>query len=113
MSVTDHSPHAFEEKDREFGNAPSGFPGLKRALGLLIESLVREGKIQIAQLISKMTYEPAKIFGLLEKGIGTLSVGTPADLILISPSFNPITESAVDTVLVDGKIIVRDEKLVK
>lgn len=111
--VTDHSPHAFEEKDREFGNAPSGFPGLRRAFGLLIESLVREGKISLPQLISKMTYEPAKIFGLLEKGIGTLSVGTPADLILISPNFNPITESAVDTVLVDGKIIVRDEKLVE
>ena len=110
--VTDHSPHAFEEKDREYNRAPSGFPGLTRALALLIRKLVREGKISMPQLISKMTFEPAKIFGLLDKGIGTLSIGTPADLVLIAPNFNPIAENPIDLTMCDGKILVCDGKLV-
>ena len=85
---------------------------MTRALALLIRKLVREGKISMPQLISKMTFEPAKIFGLLDKGIGTLSIGTPADLVLIAPNFNPITETPVDLTMCDGKILVCDGKLV-
>ena len=80
MIVTDHSPHAPEEKDREYIYAPSGFPGLETALGILLTDLYHENKIDLPTLISKMTYEPAKIFNL---NAGTLSVGTPADVAII------------------------------
>ena len=80
MIVTDHSPHAPEEKDREYIFAPSGFPGLETALGILLTDLYHENKIDLQTLISKMTYEPAQIFKL---DAGTLSVGAPADVAII------------------------------
>ena len=80
MIVTDHSPHAPEEKDREYIYAPSGFPGLETALGILLTDLYHENKIDLQTLISKMTYAPAQIFKL---NAGTLSVGSPADVAII------------------------------
>lgn len=80
--VTDHSPHAAEEKDREYIYAPSGFPGLETSLGILLTDLYHKGIIDISKLISKMTYEPAKVFGL---DAGTLSVGSWADVAIIDP----------------------------
>ena len=83
MIVTDHSPHAPEEKDREYIYAPSGFPGLETSLGILLTDLYHENKIPLETLISKMTYEPAKVFNL---DAGTLSVGATADVTIIDPN---------------------------
>ena len=80
--VTDHSPHAPEEKDREYIYAPSGFPGLETSLGILLTDLYHTGKIDLVTLIAKMTSEPAKIFDL--KG-GSLSVGHNANITIIDP----------------------------
>ena len=80
--VTDHSPHAPEEKDREYIYAPSGFPGLETSVGVLFTELYHKGKIDLETLISKMTAEPAKIFGL---NAGTLSIDAPADITIIDP----------------------------
>ena len=80
--VTDHSPHAQEEKDREYIYAPSGFPGLETALGVLMTDLVDKGKLDIVTMISKLTAEPAKIFGLKA---GSLKAGMPADITVIDP----------------------------
>ena len=49
--VTDHSPHAEEEKDVEYRFAPSGFPGLETALGVLLTDLYHTGKITLPELI--------------------------------------------------------------
>ncbi len=84
MIVTDHSPHAPEEKDREYIYAPSGFPGLETSLGILLTDLYHENKIDLPTLISKMTCNPAKIFGL---DAGTLTVGASADIAVIDPNF--------------------------
>jgi len=80
--VTDHSPHASEEKDREYIYAPSGFPGLETSVGVLFTELYHKNKIDLKTLISKMTAEPAQIFGL---NAGTLSVDAPADVTIIDP----------------------------
>ena len=78
--VTDHSPHAPEEKDREYIYAPSGFPGLETSVGVLLTELYHTGKIDLRTLIGKMTINPAQIFGL---DAGTLSIGAPADVTII------------------------------
>ncbi len=80
--VTDHSPHTPEEKDREYIYAPSGFPGLETSVGILFTELYHKGKIDLKTLISKMTAEPAQIFGL---NAGTLSIDAPADITIIDP----------------------------
>ena len=83
MVVTDHSPHAREEKDREYIYAPSGFPGLETALGVLMTELVHTGKLPLETLIERMTYAPARIFHL---DVGTLREGAPADVTVIDPN---------------------------
>lgn len=80
--VTDHSPHAAEEKDREYIYAPSGFPGLETSLGILLTDLYHKDKINLQKLVSKMTCEPAKVLGI---DAGTLSVGSAADVTIIDP----------------------------
>ena len=80
--VTDHSPHAQEEKDREYIYAPSGFPGLETSLGVMLTDLYHAGKLELSTLISKMSYEPAKVLGLTA---GTLTEGAAADVTVIDP----------------------------
>ena len=80
--VTDHSPHAQEEKDREYIYAPSGFPGLETSLGVMLTDLYHAGKLELPTLISKMSYEPANVLGLTA---GTLTEGATADVTVIDP----------------------------
>ena len=125
--VTDHSPHAQEEKDREYIYAPSGFPGLETSLGILLTDLYHKGKAELPLLISKMTWEPAKIFGL---DAGTLSVGSPADVAIIdtelawtvddkefytrgthSPFVGRRLKGKAVMTIVDGSIVMQDGKV--
>ncbi|MCR5834692.1 MAG: dihydroorotase [Selenomonadaceae bacterium] len=80
MIVTDHSPHAPEEKDREYMYAPSGFPGLETSIAVLLTDLYHKGKIDLPTLIAKMTAAPAQVFNL---NAGTLSIGAPGDVAVI------------------------------
>ena len=80
--VTDHSPHAQEEKDREYIYAPSGFPGLETSLGIMLTDLYHEQKLDLPLIVSKMSYEPAQVFGL---EAGKLSEGAQADITVIDP----------------------------
>ncbi len=79
--VTDHAPHAMDEKNVEFDYAPFGIVGLETALGLSL-SLVHEGVITIEELIKKMSLNPAKILGINK---GTVSIGADADVTIIDP----------------------------
>lgn len=80
--VTDHAPHAFEEKDREFKFAPSGFTGLETSLGVILTELYHTGNFTLSEIIDRMSSAPARILGL---AAGTLKVGAPADITLIDP----------------------------
>ena len=84
MIVTDHSPHANEEKDREYGNAPSGFPGLETSLAVMLTDFWHKGKMTLPFIIDKMSAAPAKVFGLPG---GSLSAGSAADVTIIDPEF--------------------------
>ncbi len=83
--VTDHSPHAQEEKDREYIYAPSGFPGLETSLGVMLTDVYHKGLLDMPLLISKMSYEPAKVLGLQA---GNLVEGAPADVTVIDPELD-------------------------
>lgn len=82
--ATDHAPHTVTEKLCEFAYAPFGISILETALGMLL-NLVHEGQLDIDLLISKMTFEPARIIGNQYAGLGTLAVGSLADMVLIDP----------------------------
>src|SRR3989338_1588645 len=77
---SDHAPHTLEEKNRDYENCPSGFPGVETTLPLMLTA-VNEGKIKLEDFIQKMTTAPAKIFGLERKG--QLKEGFDADVVII------------------------------
>jgi dihydroorotase len=79
--ATDHAPHATQEKQQGFTEAPFGIVGLETALPLTL-ALVEEGVLSLESAIEKLSTAPAKAFGL---GKGTLRVGADADVVIIDP----------------------------
>ncbi len=79
--ATDHAPHAVQEKQLQFDEAPFGIVGLETALPLVL-NLVEEGVLSSEQAISKLTCAPAQVFALPK---GTLALGADADVVLIDP----------------------------
>lgn len=79
--ATDHAPHAAFEKEREFDYAPFGIVGLETAWGLALV-LAEEGVLTVEQVVSALTIQPARAFGLAK---GTLAVGADADVTIVDP----------------------------
>ena len=80
---TDHAPHAAEEKDRSMTSAAFGIVGLETSAVLTYTELVKKGVISIMEMAEKMSYNPAKILGLTDKG--SVSPGKDADLVIFDP----------------------------
>jgi dihydroorotase len=87
--ATDHAPHHYDEKEREFSDAPNGIVGLETALAVNVTWLVKPGIVDVATLIDRMAVAPARIFHLPG---GTLRRGTVADVTV----FDPAAEWTVD-----------------
>jgi dihydroorotase len=79
---TDHAPHHYDEKEREFADAPNGIVGLETAFGVVTTTLVAAGILDYPTLIERMSCAPARIFGL--QG-GTLRPRGIADVTVIDP----------------------------
>jgi dihydroorotase len=79
--ATDHAPHTLEEKNQEYGKAPSGGPLVQHALVAMFEAYHR-GKISIEKIIEKMAHNPAKLFKIEKRGF--IKVGYFADLVIIN-----------------------------
>ena len=81
---SDHAPHAAYEKEVEIDQAPFGITGLETEFAIFHDILVHKREaIGLPRLIALLTSEPAS---LLKLDRGTLSVGTPADVVLIDPA---------------------------
>jgi dihydroorotase len=79
---TDHAPHHYDAKEREFDDAPNGIIGLETALGLTLTELVEPGLLSLAGLVTRMSVMPARIFNLPG---GTLAPGASADVVVLDP----------------------------
>jgi dihydroorotase len=86
---TDHAPHHYDAKEREFDQAPNGIIGLETALGLAVTELVEPGVLTFCDLINRMSTMPARIFKLPG---GTLAAGAPADVTVTDPRATWIVE---------------------
>lgn len=86
--ATDHAPHSLEEKTKPFEESPFGIVGFETALSAGITNLVEKGHLTVAQLIEKMSVNPAKIMGL--NGYGRIQVGKPANLTVIDADYEYI-----------------------
>ncbi len=80
--ATDHAPHHYEDKEREFDDAPFGLIGVETALGVCIRELVVSGRLDLPELINRLSCRPAQIARL---PAGTLAEGSPADVVVFDP----------------------------
>ena len=121
--ASDHAPHHYDAKEREFDDAPNGIIGLETALSLALRELVGPGLLTLPELIDRMSTTAARIFHLPG---GTLAVGAPADLVLFDPAARWVVEKnriqsksrntpfmgetmpgIVELTLVDGQVVFR------
>ena len=121
--ATDHAPHHYDEKEREFADAPNGIIGLETALAVNLTWLVHRGIIDVPMLVERMACAPARLFKLPG---GTLRRGAIADVTVFDPdvawTVNPAKfrskgrntpyagmelRGRVDCTLVDGRIVYR------
>jgi len=126
--ATDHAPHTAAEKDKEFARAPFGVVGLETALRLIYTYLVLPGVISLERMVELMSGNPARRLEL--EGRGTLAPGARGDVTVFDPEAQDTIRAAsfyskgkntpfegwavrgrVDTVLVDGRPVVRDGRL--
>jgi dihydroorotase len=77
--ATDHAPHAREEKDVPFEQAPMGTTGLETAFAALHTGLVLTGELELSLLVARMTAGAA----LLGLPCPRVAVGEPANLALL------------------------------
>jgi len=80
--ATDHAPHHYDAKEREFDDAPNGILGLETAFGLAVTELVKPGILSLPDLLYRMSTRAAQVFRLPG---GTLAVGAPADVTILDP----------------------------
>jgi dihydroorotase len=117
---SDHQPHEVDAKLKPFPSAEPGISGLDTLLPLALR-LVDEGVLPLADLIARLTLNPATILGLPG---GKIEVGEIADLVVLDPDSHWICGAAnfkskgkntpfegwdfrgqVTHTLVDGKIV--------
>ncbi|HEY7076831.1 MAG TPA: dihydroorotase [Solirubrobacteraceae bacterium] len=77
--ATDHAPHAREEKEVPFEEAPMGTIGLETAFAALYTELVLPGVLPLSLVVEKLSGGG----GVLDLPVPSIAVGRPADLVLV------------------------------
>ena len=76
--ITDHAPHAAEEK-ADFEKAPNGVVGLETSLAATLTALYHTGEIDLHKVVELMCVNPRKILGL---SVPEIKEGSTADLVI-------------------------------
>lgn len=79
--ATDHAPHGVIDKEVEFDQAAWGIIGFETALPLSL-NLVRDGYLDLKEMIRLLTVRPAEVFHLPG---GDLAKGAQADVVIFDP----------------------------
>jgi dihydroorotase len=78
--ASDHAPHAYDEKEAAFDDAPFGIVGLETAFAVAYTELVAGGVLTLPQLLERMSTVPARVFKLPG---GSLRESAPADICVL------------------------------
>ena len=77
--VTDHAPHAAEEK-ADFEKAPNGVVGLETSLAVTLTQLYHTGRMSLMKIVRMMCETPRRLLGI--EG-GSLEAGNVADIAIV------------------------------
>lgn len=91
LIATDHAPHSREEKAGDMRKAAFGIIGNETALACMYTALVKNGEMELAQLLDLMSYNPAKLFGL---DAGVIAPGKQADLAVLDLDHPEVIQEA-------------------
>lgn len=87
--ASDHAPHDASDKARSLERASSGIPGLETLLAVSLTKLYHSGKMELPELIHRLSTAPANILNIPG---GRLMIGTVADIVI----FDPVQEWMID-----------------
>ncbi|MEI6361210.1 MAG: dihydroorotase [Actinomycetes bacterium] len=90
--ATDHAPHALEDKDCEWGAASFGMLGLQTALSVVVETMVRTGRLDWRGVAERMSAAPARIGQAHDHG-QPLEVGSVANIVLVDADARWVVEA--------------------
>ena len=93
---SDHQPHEADAKLRPFTETEPGISALETLLPLSLR-LVEEGVFGIDEMVSRLTWQPARILGIQA---GRLGVGQQADVCIFDPEADWVLDR--DTMLSRG-----------
>ena len=131
---TDHCPFTKAQKEaghREFHRTPNGLSGVETLFAVLYNEGVKKEKLTLQRLVSLISEEPARLFGLFPKK-GILMEKSDADLVIFDPQgkgqikaealhsntdWTPYegmeTEGRIESVMLRGHWLVKDGKQVE
>ncbi|MHA1786355.1 MAG: dihydroorotase [Candidatus Helarchaeota archaeon] len=127
MIASDHAPHSFDEKSKNFLEAPSGIVGLETSLKILLTE-TKKRNISLIKLAKLVAENPAKRFNVKRKGM--IKEGNDADLVIIdrkkkgkikgeefyskakfTPFENYAYEGAPIMTIIQGEIIMKENQV--
>lgn len=85
--ATDHTPHTWFEKTRDFGSAPFGMTGLATALPALHHYLIAPGLLSWEVLVQRFSAAPRRLLGL---DTPVIAEGSAVNAVLFDPAA-PVT----------------------
>ncbi len=125
---SDHAPHDLREKSGPVADCPPGIPGLETTLPVLL-TLVSKGRISLSRVVSLLSVNPSRVFGIVSKG--RLQEGADADVTLVDlkakskirpenflskAKYSPFdgfeTRGQVRTTIVGGRVVYDGEEIV-
>ena len=80
--ATDHAPHAQEEKEKPFDQAPPGMLGLETALAVALTEL----DLDPAAVLALLSWRPAAVARVADEHGGPVAEGRPANLCVVDPA---------------------------
>ncbi len=128
--ATDHCTFTLEQKfqSNDCRTIFPGVPGTEEMLRIINTNGVEKGLFDITKLVSLLSTEPAKTFGLFP-GKGSLEPGTDADILIFDPKAESVlnndtchtaagytaydgmkVKGKAETVILGGEIILQDGK---
>ena len=92
--ATDHAPHLLSEKEGGCLKAMSGMPMVQFSLPAML-SLVDEGILSLERLVELMCHNPARLYGIKERGF--IREGYHADLVLVRRQPWMLTKDCIES----------------